>query len=484
LTYIKRNGARSVHLIAIDPRTNSIPLANLQAQLIERRYVSVLTKQESGGYKYESRLKEVPVSTTPLSIPAGGMDYVLPTGKPGDYALVIKSGEQAVNRIEYSVTGEANLSRSLERNAELQIKLNKQDYAPGEPIEVSLRAPYAGSGLITIERDKVYAHAWFTAATTNSVQHVTVPAGFEGSGYVNVQYIRDPSSDEIFMSPLSYGVAAFSVNVDARRDPLHIDAPELVKPGETATFHLTSGRPAKVVLFAVDEGILQVARYKLGDPLQYFFRKRMLQVQTGQILDLILPDFKKLMALAAPGGDNGDAAGRQLNPFKRHRDKPVVYWSGIVDVDGARDFQYAVPDYFHGKLHVMAVAVSPQLIGTTEAGTTVRGDFVLSPDAPTTLAPGDEADVGVGVSNNIAGAGDQAVSVTVQLKTGPQLQVLGNGNQKIALAPMHEGVVTFRVRATQTLGSGALAFTAGYGGKSASQRIDISVRPAAAYRTQ
>jgi hypothetical protein len=484
LSYIKRNGARSVHLVAIDPRTNSIPLSSLTAQLIERRYVSVLTKQESGVYKYESRLKEVPISAAALTIPAGGMDYTLPTQKPGDYALVIKSGEQAVNRVEYSVTGAANLSRSLERNAELNIKLNKQDYAPGEPIEISLRAPYAGSGLITIERDKVYAHAWFTAATTNSVQHITVPAGLEGSGYVNVQYIRDPSSDEIFMSPLSYGVAPFSVNVDARRDPLHIDAPELVKPGETATFRLTSGRPAKAVLFAVDEGILQVARYKLADPLQYFFRKRMLQVQTGQILDLILPDFKKLMALAAPGGDNGDAAGRQLNPFKRHRDKPVVYWSGIVDVDGTRDFQYAVPDYFHGKLRVMAVAVSPQLIGTAEGATTVRGDFVLSPDAPTTLAPGDEADVGVGVSNNIGNAPNQPVPVMVQLKTGPQLQVIGSSAQKIALAPMHEGVVTFRVRATQTLGSGALAFTASYAGKSASQRIDVSVRPASAYRTQ
>ena len=45
-------------------------------------------------------------------------------------------------------------------------------------------------------------------------------AGFEGNGYINVQYIRDPSSDEIFMSPLSYGVAPFSVNVDARRNPL------------------------------------------------------------------------------------------------------------------------------------------------------------------------------------------------------------------------------------------------------------------------
>ena len=484
LSYIKRGSARGVHLIAIDPHAASIPLSNLRAQLIERRYVSVLTKQESGVYKYESRLKEIPISATALTIPAGGMDYALPTEKPGDYALVIRWGEQAVNRIEYSVTGQANLSRSLERNAELQIKLNKEDYAPGEPIEISLRAPYAGSGLITIERDKVYAHAWFNAATTNSVQHITVPAGFEGSGYVNVQYIRDPSSDEIFMSPLSYGVAPFSVNVDARRNPLHIEAPELVKPGEAATFRLTAGRPTKAVLFAVDEGILQVAHYKLGDPLAFFFRKRMLQVQTGQILDLILPDFKKLMALAAPGGDNGDALGRQLNPFKRRRDAPVVYWSGIVDVDGTRDFRYTVPDYFHGKLHVMAVAVSAQLIGTAEGGTTVRGDFVLSPDAPTTLAPGDEADVGVGVSNNLSGTGNQQVPVTVQLRTGPQLQVVGGNAQKITLAAMHEGVVTFRVRATQALGSGALSFVASYGNKSASQRIDISVRPASAYRTQ
>ncbi len=405
LDYIKRGSPRSVHLVAIDPQTKSIELKGLTAQLIERRYISVLTKQDSGVYKYESRLKEVPISTTPLTIPAGGIDYTLPTDKPGDYALLIRSGNASVNRIEYSVTGAANLSRSLDRNAELQIKLSKDDYAPGEPVEISLRAPYAGSGLITIERDKVYAHAWFTAKTTNSVQHISVPAGFEGNGYINVQYIRDPSSDEIFMSPLSYGVVPFSVNVDARRNPLTIEAPDLVKPGQTVTFKLHAGRPTKAVVFAVDEGILQVARYKLGDPLKFFFRKRMLDVQTSQILDLILPDFKKLMSLAAPGGDGGDAIGRQLNPFKRKRDKPVAYWSGIVDVNGEKDLQYTVPDYFHGKLHVMAVAVSPQQIGIAEGATTVRGDFVLSPNAPTTLAPGDEVDVSVGVSNNVAGAG-------------------------------------------------------------------------------
>jgi alpha-2-macroglobulin len=483
LSYIRRNSPRAVHLVAIDHETKAIELKGLTAQLIERRYISVLTKQDSGVYKYESRLKEIPISSAPLVIPASGLDYKLPTDKPGDYALLVRQGELEVNRVEYSVQGDANVSRSLDRNAELQIKLSKDDYAPGEPIEISLRAPYAGSGLITIERDKVYAHAWFTAKTTNSVQHIAVPAGFEGNGYINVQYIRDPSSDEIFMSPLSYGVVPFSVNVDARRNATTIDAPELIKPGTIATFKLHTASPARVVLFAVDEGILQVAHYKLGDPLNFFFRKRMLDVQSSQILDLILPDFKKLMAsAAAPGGDGGDAIGRQLNPFKRRRDKPVVFWSGIVDVNGEKDFQYAVPDYFHGKLKVMAVAVTPDLIGTAENESTVRGDFVLSPDAPTTLAPGDEADIGVGISNNLTGSG--AMPIAIALKTGPQLQVIDGNVQKLAIAPMHESVATFRVKATGTLGSGALIFTASAGAKSASQRIDVSVRPAAAYRMQ
>jgi alpha-2-macroglobulin len=211
----------------------------------------------------------------------------------------------------------------------------------------------------------------------------------------------------------------------------------------------------------------------------------MLEVQTSQILDLILPDFEKLMAsTAAPGGDADAAIGRQLNPFKRKRDKPVVFWSGIVDVDGEKDFTYTVPDYFNGKLRVMAVAVSPDRVGTYEGSTTVRGDFVLSPNVPTTLAPGDAADISVGVANNLSGLAGKQVPVAVSLQTSPQLQVVGATTQNISLGEMREGVVKFRVKATSQLGSGHLAFTAAYAGKSAHQAVDVSVRPASAYRTQ
>jgi uncharacterized protein YfaS (alpha-2-macroglobulin family) len=484
LDYVSRDATRTVNLVAIDPTAKRMALNGLKQAIVETRFVSVLTKQDSGVFKYESKARETVISETPLAIPATGLDVPLPTDKPGTFALVVKDAQgKEVNRVGWSVAGEGNVSRSLERNAELQLTLSKKDYAPGEAVDIAIRAPYAGSGLITIERDKVYAHAWFHADASSSVQHITVPADFEGNGYINVQYVRDPSSDEIFMSPLSFGVVPFSVNMDARRNAIAVESPALVKPGDTVTFHVTSPRPTRAVVFAVDEGILQVAHYKLGDPLQYFFRKRMLEVSTSQILDLIIPDFQKLMTMAAPGGDADGAIGRQLNPFKRKRDKPVAYWSGIVDVDGAKDLTYKVPDYFNGKLRVMAISVSPETIGSVEGATTVRGDFVLSPNVPTTLAPGDEAEISVGVANNLTGLGGKSVPVAVTLKTGPQLQLVGDAAKTLSLAEMREGVAIFRVRATDTLGSGNLTFTAAANGKSAKQSVDLSVRPASAMRT-
>ena len=73
-----------------------------------------------------------------------------------------------LNKLSYTVAGQANLSRSLERNAELQIQLDKPAYSGGDAIAVSIRAPYIGAGLITIEREKVFQYQWFKTSTTSS----------------------------------------------------------------------------------------------------------------------------------------------------------------------------------------------------------------------------------------------------------------------------------------------------------------------------
>ena len=176
------------------------------------------------------------------------------------------------------------------------------------------------------------------------------------------------------------------------------------------------------------------------------------------------------MAMAAPGGDADDAIGRQLNPFKRKRDKPVVYWSGIVDVNGDTRLSYTVPDYFNGKLRVMVCRYRRTRVRSK--GRRRCAAISCCRRMCRRHSRGDEADVSVGVANNLTGVGNQPVPVAVTLKTGPQLRVIRPATQNVALAPQHEGVAMFRVKATDTLGSGLLSFGARYGAKGA-HSVDV-----------
>ena len=485
LSYLSRNAARSVDLIAIDPQARRTAVSGLTLARLEIRYVSVLMRQPNGTYKYESRRKETTLDEAPLALQPAGLALTLKTDAPGNFAYAVRDAQgQQLARFDYQVAGEGNVTRALEKNAELELSLSKRDYAPGDEIEVSIRAPYQGAGLITIERERVYAWQWFTTTTTSSVQRIRLPAGLEGNAYVAVTFVRDIGSPEIYTSPLSYGVQPFSIDVAARRNTVTVETPQLVKPGDTMTLRYRTERPSRLLLFAVDEGILQVASYRTPDPLGHFFQKRALEVGTTQILDLILPEFRHLGLGAAPGGDAGELIGKHLNPFRRKGEKPVAYWSGIVDADATtRELSYVVPDYFNGTLRVMAVAVADDRVGVFEGRTLVRGDFVLSPNAPTTVTPGDEFEVSVGVANNVVGSGADA-PITVALRIDSGLEILGDPQQQATIAEGREGSVRFRLRARDQLGATKLSFDARTGNATGTRSIDLSIRPATPYMTR
>ena len=130
------------------------------------------------------------------------------------------------------MVGHANVARSLEREAELRIKLNKPEYAPGEEAELEIQAPYDGGGLITVERDHIYNAQWFKTTTTESVQKIKIPEELEGNGYITVTFLRSLDSKENYTSPLSYGSVPFTVNRARHVQGVKIDTPKLVRPGE------------------------------------------------------------------------------------------------------------------------------------------------------------------------------------------------------------------------------------------------------------
>jgi len=481
LRYIDTNKPRAVDLVAVDAQLNRIAVESVTLNVVAQEYVSVLKKQENGNYVYESVLRERPTKSEKIAVAANGLHYALPTAEPGDYVLELRDDKnRTVSKLRFSVVGQGQ-ARALEKNAELQIKLDKKQYNPGEDIAVSIIAPYAGKGLITIEREKVYAYAWFQTNSASSIQHIRLPEGFEGSGYINVAFVRALDSKEIFVSPLSYGVVPFIANVDKRRLKIEIDSAATVKPGDALHIGYKTDRPSKIVVFAVDQGILQVTDYKTPNPIAYFFRKCMLSVETAQIVDLIIPEFSLLRSLSAYGGDGGEE--KRLNPFKRVTEKPVVFWSGILDTDPTRrEVVYNVPDFFDGTLKIMAVAVSSDTIGSSDRDALIRGPFVVTPSVPVLAVPGDEFEAGVTVANNVEGSGATA-EIELRAETSLQFSVHGHASQKMQIAEGHEKSAVFRFHVNDALGSGEIRFTASRNGTETRRRATLSVRPAVPYLT-
>ena len=481
LGFISKGGERHLKLVTVgqdlQPRA-----VQLKAERIARRWVSVLVKQNDGTYRYESRRKDTLLESTDLQLEQGQLDLPLDTRESGDYRLRIIDAEgRQLNQIDYSVAGQGNASRALERNAELQLKLDKDEYQPGETIKLAIQAPYTGAGLITIERDKVYAFKWFKADSSRSVQSIQLPKGIEGNAYVNVQFLRAPDSDEIFMSPLSYAVKPFKIDLGERRQPLSLSLPEQMKPGNDLKIGLNLSTASKVVVFGVDEGILQVARYQTPDPLGHFFAKKALTVNSSQILDLLLPDFNVLMRYAAPGGDAEALLAANLNPFKRKRASPVVYWSGLQELSaGEQQFNYSVPDTFNGKIHFFAVSVTDSNMGVAEASVHVKAPVVMSPNVPAFLAPGDEAEITLGLYNTEPTS--THVQVALSLEGG--LTQLEGAEQSFDILPGQEATARFKLKAIEPLGEAKLHWT--LKGEQGDFQIgeSISIRPLATNRVQ
>lgn len=483
LHFIKQQGQRQVSFIAVNPELQQLAVSDLTLQYQSLHPVTTLIKKEDGTYQYQSVIQTTIVSSKPFQIEEKGSTINLPTDETGDFALVLldKNNKQ-LSKVAYRVVGESQ--KPLAKNAELTVSLDKDTYLPGEDIQLQITAPYTGGGLISIERDKTYATQWFKTDKTSSVQTIKIPADFQGDGYINVAFVRDWNSPDIFISPLSYAVIPFSMNHDADAVHISLEAPKLAAPGDNFTIRYSSDKPGKILVFAVDEGILQVSRYITPDPLAFFFQKHALEVLTQQTLDQILPNFIKDRELSSVGGDGSEEMGSaRLNPFKRKTDLPVVYWSDVQDSDTTpRELTFNIPDYFNGSLRVMAVAVSDNAVGATEDTAVIRGPFVISPAVPTFVAPGDEFEVTASIANNIKESGD-APEIGIDLSTSPELEIIGPSHLVKTIGEGREQTVSYRLRAKQVLGSATLNFIVNMQNKTSSMKAALSVRPANSFLT-
>ena len=496
LNYVSRDDVRRVNFIAVNSFGERTEANGLTLRTIRRENLTSLVKDYNDYYKYQTITRDTVVSTSTIDIASSGTDIRLDTTHGGTYFVQLTdANDRVLANIEYFVADASNSEMATNTNGEMSIKLNANDYAAGDTIDVSITTPYIGTGLITIERDKVYAYKWFTTNSTTSVQQITLPDGFEGSGYVNVSFVRDINSPDIFTTPYTFAVAPFRADTKKRNISIKLDTPQTITNNKLPITY-TSDKNARMMIFAINTGILQVAKYAVPNPLAHFFPKSALQVDTYQTLSLLLPEYKILREFAKTGGgdfiDTDGGIGVALtNPFARKTNKPVAFYSGIVDAvaNESQTITFDIPEYFNGAVRVFAVAANDTAVGSAVNNTNVQSPIIVSTTAPLVVAPNDVFDINAIVTNMTNGTTATAVA-DINASVSSNLNITTQPNQTLEIPFGTEKLWSFIVRAGNSLGNGDIQINTSIRDGTDSvlsertTRAYLSIRPTTTYRSK
>src|SRR6185369_6250097 len=158
-----------------------------------------------------------------------------------------------------------------------------------------------------------------------------------------------------------------------------LSPPPLVRPGTSLKIPvklggLNPGEDAKIVVAAVDVGILNLTNYKPPAPDDYYLGQRRLTAEVRDLYGQLIDGMQGTRGQIRTGGDSAGAELQGSPPTQ----KPLALYSGIVTVGAA------------GTARVMAVAWNATKLGRATIDVTVRDPVVLTATLPRFLLNGDK----------------------------------------------------------------------------------------------
>jgi len=376
----------------------------------------------------------------------------------GRYRLEVSDGESGGALTSFEFDAGFYAEASADTPDLLEIALDKPEYTIGDYINVAVTARSAGRVTLDVVGDRLITST--SQAVQPGVNKLRFTVGKDwGNGAYIVATLRRPLDTKANRMPgRAIGVQWFSIDRKAKTLALEMDLPALLRPNTQLRVPvkvngLTSGEEARIVVAAVDVGILNLTNYKPPAPDDHYLGQRRLTAEIRDLYGQLIDGMQGARGQIRTGGD-AEAGGIEGSPPAQ---KPVALYSGLVTVkrDGTAEVLFDIPA-FAGTVRVMAVAWSKDKVGKAVGDVTVRDPVVLTATLPRFLRNGDNATMHMDLDNVEGAAGDYAVAVTASgaasvtegaTQTLP-LRAKQRGSVSVPLSGMAAGAGTFNVKIT------------------------------------
>ena len=383
------------------------------------------------------------------------------------------SGHSTAKIVYIDWPGWAGRSRGGNEGATmLTFNSDKPAYNIGDKATVVIPGSGEGRAMVSVENgSRVIQSYWVETKKGDTPFGFEITRDMTPNIFVNITLLQ-PHAQTVNDLPIRlYGVIPIQVeDPETHLEPV-IDMPDVLEPGQEVFIKVSekSKRKMTYTIAMVDEGLLDLTRFKTPDPWKRFYAREALGVKTWDLYDNVMGAFgARLERLLAIGGD--EALKGKDEDAKANRFKPVVKYLGPFTLSGSSDeHKFIMPQYI-GSVKTMIVAGYEGAYGFADKATPVRKPLMVLATLPRVLGPEEKVKLPVTLftmEKNIK-------NVKVEVKAWGPLQV-GTKSQNIIMSGS-DMTIEFDLDVKNVLGIGKIEVTATSGNYKATDLIEIDIR--------
>ncbi|UGU18027.1 MG2 domain-containing protein [Sinomicrobium kalidii] len=357
----------------------------------------------------------------------------------------------------------------------LVFSTDKQNYNVGEKAIVTFPSSAGGRALVTVENGtEVLRSLWVETQEDETRFELPIESLYTPNIYIHISLLQPHASTANDMPIRLYGVVPLKVEDPATRLEPEIAMPDVLRPEESVTVKVREkqGKSMTYTIAVVDDGLLDLTRFKTPDARDEFFAREALGVKTWDVYDDVIGAYGgRIDQVFSIGGDEELAGAKNK---KANRFEPMVVYLGPFSLDKGqtRSHTINIPKYI-GSVRTMVVAGNPEAgaYGSTEKTTPVRKPLMVLASLPRKITPGEKVTLPV----TVFAMEEKVKNVTVRIKENRAFKIVGNASQNVSFDSPDEKMAYFELEISDFEGIGNVEVMASGNGEKASYGVEIDV---------
>jgi len=472
----------SFAIATVDAEGKPVARKNLEVEVYRIKWSWWWNSSSDNLASYVSKKHSTLFKSFKISTGANGtgvLDLKIPDNNSGRYLI------RVVDPISGHATGRTAYffrdwwSNSSNKNSEsatmLVFSSDKEKYNVGETATITFPSGTAGNALISVENStEVLETQWVKTQKGQTTATIPITAAMTPNVYINISLLQPHASTANDLPLRLYGVIPILVEDPKTKIAPQISMPEELRPEESFVLKVSEkeGKKMTYTVAVVEEGLLDLTRFKTPNLWSVFYSREALGVKTWDVFDDVIGAYGGAINQVFSIG--GDEDGKSKKSTKANRFKPVVTVLGPFVLEAGKTAKHTIklPNYV-GSVRTMVVAADTKNggYGKAEKATPVRKPLMVLASLPRKLSPGEKVTLPV----TVFAMKENIKTVNVSLKLSKGIKVIGAKTKQLKFNSPEEKMVYFQLDVKDAQGVNTVEVLVNGNGEKASQKVEIDV---------